>query len=346
MKIGIVSVQVPFIRGGAEVLAESLRDELKQRGHDVDIITIPFKWYPPETIIDSIMMARMVDVREVNGEKIDRIIALKFPAYYVEHDSKVLWICHQHRQAYELWDTEHGDLHAMKHGQETRRMIVECDNKFIPRAKNIFTISQTVTDRLMKYNNIQAQTLYPPPKNAEKFRQGPAEDYIFCPSRIDSIKRQILLVRALKYCQTPVRVVLAGSGNRQTLEEFLSIATRDNTASRLELTGFISEEKKIDLYASSLGVYFGPYQEDYGYVTLEAFLSGKPVITHPDSGGPLEFVSDQNGFVVDPDPKSIAQAMDALYEDRALAHALGKNGLELMKRLNVNWDHVAERLLS
>jgi glycosyltransferase involved in cell wall biosynthesis len=346
MKIGILNVQVPFIHGGAEVLAESLLNELKKRGYDADIITIPFKWYPSETMIDSILMARMIDVKEVNGEKIDRVIALKFPVYFANHDNKVLWLCHQHRQAYELWNTEHGDLHTMKNGEDVRKIIYKCDNKFIPKANKIFTISQTVTDRLMRFNNIPGQTLYPPPKNLELFKPGIAEDYIFYPSRIGPIKRQVLLIQALKFCKTPVRIILAGTGDSNTIHEILATAERDGTSSRLELKGYISEEEKIDLYSRSLGVYFGPYQEDYGYITLEAFFSEKPVITHHDSGGPTEFINEQNGFIVKPDPMEIASAMDTLYNDRKLAEDLGKNGFELMKKLNINWDYVVDQLIS
>jgi glycosyltransferase involved in cell wall biosynthesis len=345
MKIAILNVQVPFIRGGAEILAESLQEELIKRGHEVDIIKLPFKWYPSESIIDCIMMARMVDVREVNGQKIDLVIALKFPAYYVKHENKVLWICHQHRQAYELWNTEYGDLHNMTFGEKVREMIHDCDNKFIPEAKRIFTIAHTPSNRLLEYNTIHAPPLYPPPKDFEKFRFGEFGDFIFYPSRIDTIKRQILLVSALKYCKTPVRVVLSGKGEKVILDKLNSIAIKDKTTERIEIKGFISEDEKIDLYSRSLGVYFGPYQEDYGYITLEAFFSGKPVITHPDSGGPLEFVNSDNGFIVEPTPQSIAEVMDYLYTNRDTAKKLGKNGFELMKKLEINWDHVIERLV-
>jgi glycosyltransferase involved in cell wall biosynthesis len=345
MKIAILNVQVPFIRGGAEIQAELLQDELIKRGYEADIIKLPFKWYPPETIMDCIMISRMVDIREVNGQKIDLVIALKFPAYYVKHENKVLWICHQHRQAYELWGTEYGDLQNMKFGEKVREMIQDCDNKFIPEAKIVFTNARTTSDRLLRFNKINASPLYPPPKDFEKFRAGEFGDFIFYPSRIDAIKRQILLVSALKYCKTPVRVVLAGKGEKFVIDKLNSIAIRDNTKDKIEMKGFISEDEKIDLYSKSLGVYFGPYQEDYGYVTLEAFFSRKPVITHPDSGGPLEFVDSENGFVVEPTPQSIAKAMDYLYTNREYAKKLGENGFELMNKLEINWDHVIERLV-
>jgi glycosyltransferase involved in cell wall biosynthesis len=143
-----------------------------------------------------------------------------------------------------------------------------------------------------------------------------------------------------------VRVIIAGTGDKKTIHEIHATTKMDGTSSRLEMLGYISEEEKIDLYSRSLGIYFGPYEEDYGYVTLEAFFSEKPVITHTDSGGPLEFVNERTGFVIKPDPEEIARVMDTLYNDRNLAKQLGENGRESMKKLNINWDYVINQLLS
>lgn len=345
MKIAIATVQVPFIKGGAELLASTLCQELIRRGHEADIVTIPFKWYPPETILDCILMSRMIDLKEVNGQKVDRIIALKFPAYYIDHENKVLWMLHQHRQAYDLWNTNYGDLHNINYGKDVRDIIIKCDNKFIKQAKKIFTISDTVTDRLYKYNHIKSESLYPPPKDAEQFGPGNYGDYIFCPGRIEEIKRQHLLISALKYCKSPVRIVLSGSSNPITLEKIASIIREDRISDKVDITGYISDKDKTSYYSNCLGVYNGPFQEDYGYVTLEAFLSAKPVLTHPDSGGPLEFVDQDNGFIIDPKPKDIARAMDMLYNNKNLAKRLGENGLNLMKKKNINWNYVVETLL-
>jgi glycosyltransferase involved in cell wall biosynthesis len=88
-----------------------------------------------------------------------------------------------------------------------------------------------------------------------------------------------------------------------------------------------------------------PFDEDYGLATLEAFLAAKPVITATDSGGTLEFVRDQaNGFVVEPDPRSIAAAIAKIDADRSLAATLGADGRELARA--ISWDAVVDRLLS
>ena len=141
MKIAIATVQVPFITGGAEILCNMLKDELKKRGHQAEIVTIPFKWYPTKQLVNSMMMGRLMDLSEVNGEKIDKVIVMKFPAYYVKHNNKVMWLMHQHRQAYDLWDTEYSDLTDLPDGEEIRDLIKSCDEKYIPECKKIFTIA-------------------------------------------------------------------------------------------------------------------------------------------------------------------------------------------------------------
>lgn len=345
MRIAIASVQVPFTSGGAEIHALNLKKNLQVRGHEVDIITIPFKWYPEQAILDSILMARLVDLSEANGQKVDLLIGLKFPAYYIEHTNKVLWILHQHRQAYELWGTQFGDLDIMKDGMEIRRIIQNYDNRYIPNAKKIFANSKTVSERLKRFNNIDSEVLYHPPEGYELLQSLEFGDYVFYPSRIDSIKRQYSLIKALPFTKTNIKIVLAGNGDPKEIDKIKCFIIDNELQGRVKMLGFISEEEKRELYARCLAVYFGPYQEDYGYVTLEAFYSHKAVITHPDSGGPMEFVRHMvNGIVVEGNPEAIAQQLDFLYLTRNKAKDMGENGYELMKEMKINWEYVIERL--
>ena len=334
MKIAIATVQVPFITGGGEILAESLLEELRRRGHEVVIVTIPFKWYPPERLLDCMAMARLMDLTEVNGQRIDKVIALKFPAYYVEHPDKVCWILHQHRQAYELFDTPYGDLHHDEIGRCVTNEIRHWDNTFLPQSRKLFTIADTVTDRLQAYNGIIAETLYHPPKNYLNYYCAEGEDYILYAGRFDSIKRQHVLVEAISLTKTSVKAVIigsyAGEYGKQVLQNIKMLGLED----RVHCLGMVDEEKKLDLYAHALGVYNGVYEEDYGYVTLEAFFASKTVITHTDSGGPLEFVRHgENGYVLEPDYLSVWKLTGImLYQGYChenclfFSHAFGKNG--------------------
>lgn len=346
MKIGIATVQVPFTRGGAEHLAENLKTALVNRGYEADIVAMPFKWYPASTIIDGILAARLIDLTEVNGSPIDRVIGLKFPMYCVNHPSKVTWLLHQHRQAYELWGTVYGDLEHMENGYLVRDLIKSADNKYLSESEKIYTISHTVTERLQKYNNIMGTTLYHPPSHHEHLYCDGEENYIFYPSRLHEIKRQNLIIESLKYTKSNINLILAGSGEKKYLELLESIIEKNGLKDRVKLVGNITEDEKQKFYARATMVYNGPYQEDYGYVTLESFFSKKPLLTHTDSGGPLEFVQNNvNGFAVEADPISLAEKIDYLCENKRIAKDMGGNGFQLMKDLNINWDYVVERLI-
>ena len=115
---------------------------------------------------------------------------------------------------------------------------------------------------------------------------------------------------------------------------------------RVRLLGNLSEEQLLAFYAYSLGVFFGPHDEDYGYVTLEAMLARKPVITCTDSGGPLEFVDHgQSGFVVEPDARSVAAAIDWLYEHQDEAADLGQKGYLKYRAMDISWKNLVYTLI-
>lgn len=346
MKIAIATVQVPFIKGGAELLVKMLKTELIRKGHETEIISIPFRWYPPRNLFKSILMGRMMDIHDMNGDKIDLVIAMKFPAYYVKHDNKVIWLMHQHRQAYDLWQTKFGDLHLTNSGWLAKKIIEKLDKKYISEARNVFTISKNSSKRLKGFNKIHATPLYHPPLNHEKLHCKKYGDFIFYASRIDAMKRQRVLVESAKYIKSNTKIYIAGSGSKYEIDHIKGIIKRNKLQKKVKLLGFIREEEKIKYYANCLGVYFGSYDEDYGYITLEAFFSKKPVIIHHDAGGPTEFVKDgKNGYVISTDPKEIAKKIDMLSCNKKLAKRLGHNGFQTLKDKKISWDHVIDKLL-
>ena len=199
---------------------------------------------------------------------------------------------------------------------------------------------------MKNYCDIDSVTLYHPPLNYEKLHCEDYKDYVFYPSRINPIKRQRLLVEAAKYVRTDVKIVLAGSGSETEMDHLKNMIKKNHLQERVKLAGFISEKEKLEYYASCLGVYFGAYDEDYGYITLEAFFAEKPVIVHPDAGGPLEFVEDGiNGFVVEAEAKKIAQKLDYLYENRDKAADMGRSGKKSLYDKHMDWDYVIDKLL-
>ncbi len=346
MRILIATVQVPFVRGGAEVLAESLCERLRGAGHDAEIVALPFRWYPPERVLDHMLASRLFDVNEFCGERIDRVIGLKFPAYLIAHANKVLWLVHQHRSAYDLWADPRGDLLNAPNGAAVRDAIRHADCELIPEARAVYTIASNVSNRLRKFNGIESAPLYPPPLEAEEFRCAAAEDFLFFPSRLCSMKRQDLVLEALAATREPVRVRFAGSPDSAQIHARLMTRTGElRLRDRVTWLGRVSEPEKREHYARCLGVVFPPVDEDYGYVTPEAMLAGKAVVTCTDSGGPLEFVRHrETGLVVEPTPEALAVAFDEVWSCRDQARTWGEVGRERYDGMGIGWDRVLERL--
>lgn len=348
MRILIATAQVPFIRGGAEAHAEGLRDALCAAGHEAEIVAVPFKWYPPEKILEHMLACRLLDLTEVAGTPVDLLIGLKFPAYLIPHPNKVVWVLHQHRTAYELWDHPLGDLIYAPDGSQVRDAIQAADRRLLAQARALYANSTNVARRLKEYCGLDSTPLYHPPPHAEKFYCAESDDYLFFPSRLCRPKRQALVLEALARTRQPVRVRFAGTPDYPAyVDELRGLARKLKVQQRVEWLGQVTEDEKRRLYAQSRGVIYPPIDEDYGYVTLEAMLSSKPVITCADSGGPLEFVRDnETGLVAAPEPESLAAAMEQLWADRERAHEWGATGRALYEKLDISWANVIRKLLS
>jgi glycosyltransferase involved in cell wall biosynthesis len=341
----ICTTQVPFTTGGAESHVASLRQALVEAGYQAEIVALPFNWYPPLEIMRSTLAWRLLNLNESNGRKVDLIVGMKFPAYTVAHPSKVLWIMHQHRAAYNLWGTAFDDLSTYPDGVSVRDFIRHADETFIPEAKKVFANSKTVADRLRKYNKIESEPLYHPPPNAERLYCGEIGDYIFYPSRLEPQKRQELLIEAMHFVESDVKAIFAGGTNN--LNHYQSLIKQYDVRDCVSLADRVAVDELSNLYANALAVCYLPFDEDYGYVTLEAMISGRPVIVARDSGGAVEFVEDGvTGFVVDPDPRALAAALDQLYGNRDRARKMGAAGREKLLAMNISWENVVARIIS
>lgn len=343
MRVALVNTMSPFIRGGAEILVDDLAEQLNIFGHEAVLFRIPFPRDYGVGLLNTIVAARMLKL-----EKYDRVIAFKFPAYCVQHSAKVMWMFHQFRQIYELKGTEYG----LADSAENRRMeeiIARTDKLEIPKSKHIYTNAFEVTNRLKKYSGIDSEVLPPPLKDVEAYFCGSMGDYIFYPSRINSMKRQHLAVEAMKYTKTDVKLLVAGQCPESQYVNQIEKIIRDNDLSKkvTVLNEWITDEQKINFMAEALGAIYIPYQEDScGFVTMEAQYSHKPVITCKDSGGTIEFLeNEKTGLFVDPDPRHIAAAMDRLYEDKAKAEKMGEAGYQDIMSKAITWENTIRRLL-
>ena len=334
---------MPFVHGGAEVHVRELVRELRQRGHLTELVSVPFKWYPKEEILPHAAAWRLLDLSESNGRPVDLVIASKFPTYFVRHPQKVAWLIHQYRAAYELCGTPYSDFTHTELDVGLRDTLIRLDTEMLGECRAVFTNARNTADRLARFNGLAATPLYHPPRLAPRLTAGPYGDYVLSVGRIESVKRVDLIVGAMTYVDAPIRLIVAGDGTQR--ENVEREARQAGVADRITFLGGVGDDDLLGLYAGALGVVYPPYDEDFGYVTLEAFLARKPVVTCRDSGGPNEFVVDgANGFVCEPDARAIAVAINQLAADRRRAAALGDAGFEAARR--ITWDGVIEQLVA
>jgi glycosyltransferase involved in cell wall biosynthesis len=347
----VLGVKIPFNRGGADALTNTLVRELKNRGHDVDTVELPLAYIKSANFLSQAAIWRNLELEHLGGKKVDLVIGTKFPTYYAKHPKKSLWLIHQHRAAYELHGTRYSDFSDDARDEALRQMIIEGDTKTITECKFISGISRNVMDRLERFNGIRGAVLYPPLPLGDKYRNTAQDNYILSVGRLCNIKRIDLMIKAMPMIHQSLKLKIVGTPDEAgVLEYFKSEISKHHLEPRVEFLGKVSDEDLLNLYARALAVYYAPFDEDYGYVTLEAMASSKPVITAVDSGGTLEFVKDmENGLVVAPNSEAVAAAVNKLVEDPSLAAKLGSCGRIMIEQTGLNktgWDLIIEGLLS
>jgi len=334
MNIAVVTSSPPNVEGGHLVIARELADALRQAGHDPQLVLTPDYGFGHQTA--AYAATWRTDVSRVNGRVIDRVISLRYPSYAVRHPHHVCWLNHTMREYYDLWPRFRETLSPLNRIKEgTRRRLIHAADQYLltRNVTRLWVQSRTIQERLSMWPSLRCDVLYPPaPKRGYRSdRYGPA--FLFV-SRLNRLKRADLLIRALA---TPegagIPIVLAGAGEEQPALERL--AAELGVAGRVTFAGRLTDAQLIEQLAGCRAVVFPPFQEDYGFVTVEAFASRRPVVTCRDSGGPAELVQDGvNGFVCDPAPESLARALRALADDDALAERLGDAAFAAGARLN------------
>ncbi len=341
MRIAVCAPQVPFVRGGAEIFAETLVGELTARGHETELVTVPFKWYPGTRVLSQAFLWRLLDLEESDGRPIDLVVATKFPSYCVRHPEKRVWVLHQFRQAYELDRTDLGQFDESPEDRALRRSVQRLDRIALGEAKRLFATSRNVAERIERSTGLAPEVMPHPPQELP-YRCDEYGDFVLSVGRLDRAKRNDLLLEAAAL-DPSLKVIVSGEGpDRQRLED---LARERGLNGRAEFTGRIDEDELASLYARCLAVYYAPVDEDFGMVPYEAFLSEKPVLTTTDAGGPLEIVTDRTtGLVTAPDPTELARAAEFLRVHPEEARSYGRAGRELAAA--VTWDRCIERLLS
>lgn len=345
-RIVVAGAQVPFAFGGAELLNHGLIGAIKEHFEsvEVDLIQLPYSWYPEQRIVDNIFSWRMLDLSSANGKKIDLVIATKFPSYAVQHENKVLWLVHQYRQMYDLKGTIYDPMTHAKAGEAVREKLYQLDQMILRECRALTAISSNVATRLKKFNGLESAVVMPPPKLREKIVAGTYGEYILCIGRIDRLKRPQLALEALAHCPE-ARLKFIGGGDELLLGELHRLVDSLALGDRVQFLGFVSEGRLLDELAHCRAVVYLPQDEDFGFAAIEALLAQKPVITCQDSGEVAAIVQQTGGGIVaDAHPMAIGKAIELIYQkDKVELESMSLAGLQFAK--GITWENVMSHLV-
>jgi glycosyltransferase involved in cell wall biosynthesis len=343
-RIAVVTSSPPFVEGGHLVMARALVRALRDEGHEADLIVTPQNRFGRQGAAYVATWLTDLGVGH-DGRPIDQVISLRYPSYAIRHPAHVCWLNHTMREYYDQWNQFSAPLSwkgRIKEGARRRLVHLADDYLLSRRVRRLFVLSRTVQTRLQRWNGISSEVLHPPAPQ-RVYRCDGYGDYLFAVSRLAPLKRMSLVIEALARPEAAgIRCVIAGEGEeRGSLQH--AIEQRALT-DRVTLIGRVDERQLIDHFARCRAVCFLPFDEDYGFVTVEAFASSKPVITCTDSGGPAELVSDGvNGYVCAPRPETVATAMRDLMQNAELAARMGRIGCE--RTLAMTWRAAVKELL-
>lgn len=335
MKVAVVTARsATGTAGGAERFYDALVTAFREAGHDAHELAIEADERDFDHIKRNYLACYDLDVSDF-----DMVVSTKAPTWLVRHPRHVCYLVHTIRVFYDMFDAAFPAKSSELDAQ--RKLIHDLDTSALapPRCKAVFSIGSEVSRRLRTWNGINAEVLHPP-LWGNAFHTGPFGDYLLLPGRLHAWKRVDLVIRAMRRIKAPLRLIITGTGEGET--ELRELAADDP---RIEFRGHVTDSQLVALYAGAFAVPFTPMREDYGYVTLEAFASGKPVVTCSDSGEAAAIVTHAHGGAVcDPDAEAIARAVDGLWDDRESASQLGGQGLKWVTGLS--WRKIVEKLIA
>ena len=313
-------------------------------GYLAERVAVPFKWYPKGEILAHAAAWRLLDLSESNGRPIDLVIGTKFPSYFVRHPNKVAWLIHQYRAAYELCGTEYSDFDHVEGDVALRATLIELDTAMLSECRRVYTNAANTAARLQEVQRPGGRAAVSSASPGRPAQAGAVRRLRACAS-VGSRRSSAPTWRSRRW-RTSIRPMRIAAGRRgHAAREPRGAGQRLGVADRVRSSAPFGRRALIELYADALAVVYAPFDEDFGYVTLEAFLARKPVITATDSGGPLEFVVDGvNGAIVAPQTRSRWPTAINRYAGGSRRAAASHGERATTRASLVTWDGVIEKL--
>ncbi|MEM9653210.1 MAG: glycosyltransferase family 4 protein [Actinomycetota bacterium] len=332
------------------------------------ILGLPIQPVQHEFHDDYFKYLSVVDqVAELDLSRFDLVLTTQPPTYLVDHHRKVALFYHQARQFYDLSGAylTSGFATDEIHGA-AERSVRRIDRVGVGDVRHWLAGSATAAARLRQYWSVPEDriSIYQAPPACEIPPTPPPYEPggpLLHVGRMEWPKRPELLVNAIHLMTSDRACVFVGDGSREELVRSLDaeLGARGGTvlpehrtwlnrgiytagwqpydgpsSGRIGFIGSVDNAARDRSYQAAAAVIAPAYNEDYGLTALEAMAFARPVIVCRDGGGLTELVEHgRNGLIVDPDPRSLAAAIDQLLADPAGAAELGRAGFETVRAI-------------
>jgi len=154
--------------------------------------------------------------------------------------------------------------------------------------------SNNVRQRIKKYTKSDAQYIIWPPILSNKFKL--SENFYLSFGRVDEAKRIDLIVKAFQKMSDKKLIVCSG-GPR--LNEIKKLA---KDYKNIEVLGWVSDEKLIDLVGRCRAGIYIPIDEDAGMTHLELNSAGKPYLGVYEGGLIESTIENETGILIKKNP--------------------------------------------
>jgi hypothetical protein len=147
MWILVASAFRPSWEPDPEDLGGELETALRDHGHEVDSIRIPFD-PEPDTLWEQLFAFRMTNIRDVG----ELLVATSPPFHLLRHRRKLLWL------------TEH--YPSLDDESPVLRSLAMADRQACAEASATFVVSEHVRGRIARSSGAVAGVLAPPPQGS------------------------------------------------------------------------------------------------------------------------------------------------------------------------------------